>query len=43
MWDMGSMLSAVVARSSPRLDDLIGRGNPYLAKDYGFFNAKSME
>ena len=33
----------VVARNPPRFAHLIGRGNPYSAKDFGFFNAKGMK
>ncbi len=33
----------VMARNTPRFAHLIGRDNPYPAKDFGFFNAKGMK
>ena len=33
----------VMARNTPRFAHLIGRDNPYPAKDFGFSNAKGMK
>ena len=39
--DLNSVISdEVVVRNPPRFAHLIGRNNPYPAKDFGFFNAK---
>lgn len=41
--DLNSVISdEVVARNPPRFAHLIGRDNPYPAKDFGFFNAAGM-
>ena len=42
--DLNSVIGdEVVARNPPRFAHLIGRDNPYPAKDFGFFNAKGMK
>ena len=42
--DLNAVISdEVVARNPPRFAHLIGRDNPYPAKDFGFFNAKGMK